>query len=53
MTAVLNRLPDTISGVVVAQAPEDLHRISDAGCGGVIWHRQPLAGWPLVVGGSL
>lgn len=43
MTVVLNRLPDAISGVTITQAPEDLHRISDPGCGGVIWHRQPLA----------
>lgn len=45
MTLVLKRLSDTISGVTVTQAPEDLHHISDPGCGGVIWHRQPLAGF--------
>lgn len=31
------------SGVAAAHAPEDLHRIREVGCAGVIWHRQPLA----------
>lgn len=45
MTVVLNRLPDTISGVAITRAPQDLYHISDRSCGGIIWHRQPLAGF--------
>jgi hypothetical protein len=40
-----DQMSDTTAGVTVAKAPEDLHRISDHGCGGVVWHRQPLVGF--------
>jgi len=43
MTFVLNKPSGTLSCVPVVGTPEGLHKISEAGCAGVLWMREPLA----------